>query len=245
MNTTYEAFRESQQTFRSSDGKIRFIDKGTGSVILLLHGIPTSAWLYRNIINKLVEGGNRVIAPDMLGFGNSDNPQGYEIYSQEAHANRILELMDSINVKQWTHVMHDAGGLWTWELIKRAPGRIENLVVLNTIIYKEGFNPPVKMKKGAFARVSMWMYRNRITTQILLNSLLKMGLSKNNLTKQDIKGYKKPLLEGKTNAMYYFFTQTCNQFPDYSSVFKNLNIPVMVIWGKHDNMLKWAPQKKK
>jgi len=136
-----DEFRTKQKTFKSSDGKIKFIDEGIGEVILLLHGIPTSSWLYRKMINDLVEKGHRVIIPDMLGFGNSDSPNGYEIYSSKEHSKRLIELMDSLKIKTWNHVMHDAGGLWTWELIKYNPNRIHKLIILNTIILQDGFFP--------------------------------------------------------------------------------------------------------
>lgn len=47
MLPTYADFRASHETFKSDDGKIKFIDKGEGEVIVLLHGVPTSGWLYR------------------------------------------------------------------------------------------------------------------------------------------------------------------------------------------------------
>ena len=51
---TYSKFRKSQKSFLSTDGTIKYIDKGKGKVILLLHGIPTSSWLYRKMIDGLV-----------------------------------------------------------------------------------------------------------------------------------------------------------------------------------------------
>lgn len=57
------------------------------------------------------------------------------------------------------------------------------------------------------------------------------------------KGYKRPLKEGKTRGMYYFFSNTCHELPDYSPLLKEkIDIPVTVIWGKHDEMLQWVPQ---
>ena len=240
---TYANFSKNQKSFSSKDGQIKYIDKGEGKVILLLHGVPTSSWLYRKMIDGLVEDGYRIIAPDMLGFGNSDNPKGYEIYSAEQHGKRILELMDALKIDKWSHVTHDAGGLWTWEMLKLNKDKVENLILLNTIIYKEGFNPPIRMKKGFFAKTSMWMYRNGITTNLLLNGLFKSGLKENNLTKTEIEGYKKPLRNGKTKAMYYFFSKTCNDLPNNDNLIKTLKMPVSVIWGKHDTMLQIEPQK--
>lgn len=240
---TYERFRESQKSFTTPEGNIAYIDKGQGPVILLLHGIPTSGWLYRKMIDPLVDGGYRVIAPDMLGFGSSDSPDGYDIYSEEMHKERLLALMNHLKIESWTHVMHDAGGLWTWYLLDSNPEKVDKLVILNTIILEDGFKPPIRFRKGFFAKAAMWGYHNGITTNSMLKGLFKEGLKENNLNKEDIKGYKIPLKEGKTKAMYYFFTQTCNELPDYRPLIQNLDIPATVIWGKDDVFLKWLPQK--
>ena len=241
----YTDFRSSQKSYQSSDGRINYIDEGEGPVILLLHGVPSSSWLYRKMIPELVASGYRVIAPDMLGFGASDNPKGYEIYSPSNHAKRLLGLMKSLKLESWSHVMHDAGGLWTWELLKLEPQCIDHLIVLNTIIYEEGFNPPVRMKPGGFAKFSMWLYRNGVTTNLMLNQLFKSALNKNDLTKEEFQGYKTPLREGKTRGMYQFFTTTCSSFQGYDGELNLQETPVSVIWGENDNMLKWEPQKDK
>lgn len=82
---TYSDFRASQKSFSSKDGVLKYIDKGQGDVLLLLHGVPTFSWLYRKMINELAQN-YRVIATDMLGFGSSDSPKGYDIYSEDHHA---------------------------------------------------------------------------------------------------------------------------------------------------------------
>lgn len=239
---TYAQFKIQQKQFNTKDGNIHYIDKGKGEVILLLHGVPTSGWLYRYMIEELSKN-YRVIVPDMLGFGSSDSPKGYDVYNETNHASRLLELMDSLNIENWTHVMHDAGGLWTWELFFKSPNRIKNLIVLNTIIYEDGFNPPIRFKPGFFAKTAMWSYRNGITTNMMLKGLFKSGMTENTLNKTDVEGYKKPMKDGKTRAMYYFFSKTCNQLTDYKSIIKKIDIPVAVIWGKNDDFLKWNPQK--
>ncbi len=239
---TYDDFRANQKSFSSREGIIKYIDRGEGPVILLLHGVPTSGWLYRKMIDPIVDKGYRVIAPDMLGFGNSESPKGYKIYSESSHAERLIALMDHLKIESWTHVMHDAGGLWTWELIKRQPERVKNLIVLNTIIYEEGFKPPVRFMPGFIARATMWVYRNGITTNSMLKGLFNEGMTVNTLNQEDIEGYKRPLKEGKTRAMYYFFTRTCNALPDYQEMIQKFEVPAMVVWGKNDSFLKWSPQ---
>ncbi len=239
-----QEFRARQKTFLSSNGKIKFIDEGEGEVILLIHGIPTSSWLYRKMIKGLVANNYRIIAPDMLGFGDSDSPDGYRIYSSKEHSKRIIELMDSLEIKTWNHLMHDAGGLWTWELIKNNPERVIKLIMLNTLVLEEGFFPPMKMKEGILAKFILSLYHKKITSTFLLKMLFKNGLMNNKLSKSEFKGYQKSLLEGKTKGMYYFFTQLSKPFPNYEEVLKQLKIPILVIWGKYDKILKWESQKK-
>ena len=232
----YIQFRELQEYFESSNGSIKYIDKGRGPVLLLLHGVPTSSWLYRKMIDELSVQ-YRVIAPDMLGFGSSDSPLGYDIYEPKEHAKRILELMDFLRIKSWNHVFHDAGGLWTWELLRLSPDRIEKLIILNSVIYEDGFKPPIRFKKGLLAKFIMRMYSSKLTNGMLLKGLFNNSLVKNNLTKEDLIGYKKPMLEGKTEAMYQFFSKTCNDLPNYHDLIKSLSMPKLLIWGKYDEFL--------
>lgn len=235
--TTYKEFTKTQKKFKTIDGKIAYVDKGSGPVLLLLHGVPTSSWLYRNMVDELVAGGYRVIVPDMLGFGKSDSPKGYDLYHPEAHAQRLIALMDHLKIDRWTQVFHDAGGLWTWELMKVAPERIDKLIILNTIIYPKGFQPPIRFKRGFFAKFVMSLYSNGISTDAMLKQLFKDGLLEKKLTKVSYQGYKKPLLAGQTKAMYTFFSSTCNNLPDYSDVIQAIDKPILLIWGKYDEFL--------
>ena len=240
---TYSQFRNEQKSFLSSHGTLKYIDIGQGDVLVLLHGVPTSGWLYRKMMYGLAEH-YRIIVPDMLGFGASDSPKGYDIYAPFEHANRLLELMNYLKIDSWNHVFHDAGGLWTWELLKKEPLKIKTLTILNTIVFEEGFRPPIRFKKGFFARFIMWLYSNGISTNIMLKGLFKTGLINSKImTKIDVEGYKKPLTEGKTKAMYHFFSNTCNNLPNYSNVMSNLKIPKQIIWGQKDEFLVFKDMK--
>jgi len=64
----------------------------------------------------------------------------------------------------------------------------------------------MRFKKGIIVKTAMWAYRNGVTTNLMLSELFKSGLTKNNLSKATLEGYKTPFLEGKTKAMYYFYT---------------------------------------
>lgn len=241
---TYNEFSKNLQFFNSSDGKLAYFDRGTGPVILLMHGVPTSSWLYRKMIPGLLQNGYRVIAPDMLGFGGSEKPEGYEIYSDENMAKRTLALMDHLKIDTWAQVFHDGGGLWTWNMIKQDPNRINQLFILNTIVYEDGFKPPMRMERGKVAGVFARMYSSRAGQKIVLDQTFKQGVDKGEVVSKDmLKGYKKPFLKDGHGGIYYFFTQTCNLIEDFTDLHKSLDIPTTVIWGKNDVMLVWEKMK--
>ena len=172
-STTYEDHIGRLKYFDAPDGKLAYVDEGNGPVVLLVHGVPTSSWLYRKIIPQLTNNGLRVIAPDLLGYGQSDKPEGYDIYDEVEQGARLLLLMKHIGVQRWTHVCHDAGGLWTWEMLHRDKKGVEKLVLLNTIIYESGFHPPIRFEPGLKAKMYSKLYENALTGPLMAKATLK------------------------------------------------------------------------
>ena len=236
----YDNYRAQLKTFPSVDGDMAYLDQGSGPVILLVHGVPTSSWLYRSISTQLVDQGYRVIAPDMLGYGASAKPKGYDIYNEANTGRRLSELMQHLAIDRWTQVFHDGGGLWTWEMLKLDASRVERLIMLNTIVYQPGFKPPLKFEKGLIAKLYTKLYCSPLGQPLLVNGTFKNGIkNKAVINKEMLAGYKKPLRQKGHRALYYFFTQTCREIPDYTTLHQSLNIPLHVIWGQHDDMLVW------
>ncbi|MHA2497754.1 MAG: alpha/beta fold hydrolase [Candidatus Hodarchaeales archaeon] len=75
--------------------RIHYIDEGEGDVILCLHGEPTWAYLYRKMIPILTKVGNRVIAPDFIGFGRSDKFTEMSEYTFQMHYDTMLGISNS------------------------------------------------------------------------------------------------------------------------------------------------------
>lgn len=98
----------SSQWFESSAGRIHYVDEGHGTPILLCHGNATWSFLYREIICQL-RGHFRCIAPDYLGFGLSDRPDGFG-YTIEEHAKVVGELVDHLQLDSFLTMGHDWGG---------------------------------------------------------------------------------------------------------------------------------------
>ena len=87
--------------------RMHYIEQGSGDPILLLHGNPTSSYLWRNVIPHLSPLG-RVIAPDLIGYGKSDKPD-YIQYSWFDQVRYIEEFIRVMRLKNITLVLHDHG----------------------------------------------------------------------------------------------------------------------------------------
>lgn len=88
--------------------KMHYIESGEGDPIVFLHGIPTSCYVWRNIIPYVANLG-RCIAPDLIGFGQSDKPDIQ--YSISDHINYINHFIDALKLKRITFVMHGWGSI--------------------------------------------------------------------------------------------------------------------------------------
>ena len=236
----YTSFKTQLKYYNHQHGRLAYFDGGRGKCILLLHGVPTSSWLYRKIIPSLLEDGYRVVAPDMLGYGASDKPKGYEVYSSENMGKRILALMQYLKIDRWSHVFHDGGGLWTWAMLEQDRTKVDKLMMLNTIVYQEGFCPPIKFEQGIIARLYSRLYSSKMGQNFVLNPTFKNGVeNKGVINVSMLEGYKLPLLNHGHHPMYYFFTQTCRKIEDYSLLHRSLDVPLCVIWGESDDVLVW------
>jgi haloalkane dehalogenase len=118
--------------YAEQDGlRMHFVDEGEGSPVLLLHGEPTWAFLYRKII-PIVSGSARAIAPDYFGFGRSDKPTRVEDYSYDFHYGSIERLAELLDLRDTTVVVQDWGGPIGLRLAVEHPDRVARLVILNT-----------------------------------------------------------------------------------------------------------------
>jgi haloalkane dehalogenase len=113
---------------------LHYVDEGPreGEPVVMLHGEPTWAYLYRRFIPPLVEAGYRAIAYDQLGFGRSDKPDDLAAYSLERHIRHLGALLDRLELERVTLVVHDWGGPIGLGWAVDHPERIHRLVIFNT-----------------------------------------------------------------------------------------------------------------
>jgi haloalkane dehalogenase len=220
-------------------GEIAYVESGPrdGKVILLLHGVPTSSWLYRKVIPLLAAQGFRVIAPDLLGWGASDKPANLEEYSFERQAGRIKSLLQALGIERATFVVHDLGGPWTWEIAKRWPDLIERLVILNTTAYRDGITPPtaIKLVGGPIGPAMLAVMRSRIAGRTMIGDFIRQFVGHpERISREIVEGYWTSLNEG-TQAflqMARSFGDFYTRLPEWGSAVDRLTIPAMIIWGE-------------
>ncbi|WP_339675568.1 alpha/beta hydrolase [uncultured Zhongshania sp.] len=108
------------------------IDAGAGdNVVLLLHGQPDTASVWRYQIDALVKAGYRVIAPDMIGYGQTDKPQETARYQGELIIGDMVALLDALELKQVDVIGHDWGAFVSWELVLNLPERFRRHVAVS------------------------------------------------------------------------------------------------------------------
>lgn len=121
--------------------RMHYVDEGSGPVILMLHGEPTWAYLYRKMIRPLAKGA-RVVVPDLIGFGRSDKPTDRAWYTYDRHVESIAQLIARLDLSDITLVVQDWGGPIGLRVAVEKKDRFAHLVILNTGIFRPGPNWP-------------------------------------------------------------------------------------------------------
>lgn len=159
--------------FDSSQGRVHYIDEGSGPPLLLCHGNPTWSFLYRDVIVGL-RNRFRCIAPDYLGFGLSERPTGYG-YTVQEHARIVGELVDFLDLDGYLSMGQDWGGPVTMAVDTVRADRVRGVVLGNT-----WFWPADTLRMKAFSRVmsSRVMQRAILNRNFFVERLIPVGTSR-------------------------------------------------------------------
>ncbi|MFQ5645803.1 MAG: alpha/beta fold hydrolase [bacterium] len=113
--------------------KYHYLDEGAGECLVMLHGNPTWSFYYRNLILGLRDR-YRLVAPDHIGCGLSDKPGQYD-YRLSRHIDNLELLINKLQLKKVTLVMHDWGGAIGMGWAVRHPESVKRLVIFNTAAF--------------------------------------------------------------------------------------------------------------
>ena len=143
-------------------------EQGRGGAVVLLHGVPSSSFLYRKVIPVLADQGLRPMAFDFPGLGLAERPEDFD-YSWSGLARWMGEAIDALGIERCHLVVHDIGGPIGFEWAIRNPERVLSLTVLNTMLDVATFRRPWTMRPFAvrgLGRVWLGLLNRQVMAQL-------------------------------------------------------------------------------
>ena len=194
--------------------RLHYVDEGPrdGPVVLLMHGEPSWAYLYRGIIPALTARGCRVVAPDLIGFGRSDKPASRDDYTYERHVDWMSQWLARMALSDVTLFCQDWGGLIGLRLVAAFPDRFAGVVAGNTGLpvgtgWTEGFKA--------------WLDFSQSVPQMPIGFIVNGG-SARNLTDAEVAAYDAPFPDESYKEGARQFPKLVPVTPEHASVAENL-----------------------
>jgi len=136
------AFPYQKQRRRIFGSEMAYVDVGEGDPIVLLHGNPTSSYLWRNVLPHLLPLG-RCIAPDLIGMGDSDklSDSGPGSYRFVEHRRYLDALLEALDVREGvTLVVHDWGSALGFDWANRHRDSVKGIAYMEAIVRPQGWD---------------------------------------------------------------------------------------------------------
>ena len=213
---------------------MHYVDEGHGAPVLLLHGEPTSSFLWRNIVPQLP---GRKVAPDLIGFGGSDKPEDVGWYSYDRHVDSVARLVEELDLRGLTLVVHDWGGPIGLRVAVENPERVERVVLLNTGI--GGGRPPSET----------WLRFREVVREVGgaldIGRLVEAGTARG-LPDYVREAYDAPFPTPESKAGVLAFPELVPTDPDHPNTGPMNRVleamtkwekPTLVVWGAEDTVL--------
>ena len=177
--------------------KLAYVETGSGDPVVLLHGNPTSSYLWRNVIPHLEERW-RCIAPDLIGMGDSDKlePSGPDRYTFVEHRRYLDALLEALGVTEnVTLVIHDWGSALGFDWANRHRGAMTGIAYMEAILMPLTWEQWPEAARGVFqgfrspAGEAMVLENNVFVERVLPGSVLRK------LDEKEMEIYRRPFRE--------------------------------------------------
>jgi pimeloyl-ACP methyl ester carboxylesterase len=218
-------------------------DPGSPALVLL-HGFPTSSHMFRNLIPALADT-YRVIAPDMIGFGQSAMPRVDEFdYTFDALTDVTAGLLEQLGVDRFAVYAQDYGAPIAWRLATRHPQRITAIITQNGNGYTDGFvkafwdglfayaeNPTPEneapLRAALTLELTRWQYLN--------------GVADPSLVSPDSWTIDQALLDRPGNdaiqlTLFRNYPTNVALYPQVQQYFRDSQVPLLAVWGVNDEI---------
>ncbi len=180
--------------------RMHYVDEGPkdAPVALLMHGMPTWSYLYRNMIPQLRAAGYRCVAPDHIGFGRSDKVTDPDWYNIARHTANITRLVTHLDLNNITLFVQDWGGPTGLAQYATMPERFSRLVIMNTWLHHAEY----EYSPG----IQNWITQN-----------LPGGIFRDNVPSKTNWGTLMAISSGRISAADSLYVELGGGTPDYNS----------------------------
>lgn len=227
-----------ERRLRIGESEHRWLERGDGLPVVLVHGIPTSPELWRHVL-PLVDGA-RLLAWEMPGYGQSWHVAAGRDISVGAQADRLLAWMRALDVERAVMVGHDLGGGVVQIAAARAPERCAGIVLTNAISYDSWPIPEVKAMRAAGPVIER-LPRPLLRAQLGL--LVRMGHDDHDRARESLDvhwpGYDHP--EGAKALVRQMRSLDPRDTQAVASTLPTLGVPAALVWGAEDRFQKLDP----
>lgn len=214
--------------------RLHYLEQGSGEPVLLLHGWPTSSYLWREIVGPLGER-NRAIALDLPGFGGSDKPPDIS-YSFRFYERILTGFLDQLGVGRVGLAVHDLGGPLGLYWAAQHPQRLSRLALLNTLVYAR----PSWAVIAFVAATRLPGARSWLTSPAGLRWTMRHGVhDKEHLSEETIRAYQEPFASGDARrALRRAGTRLhLGGFREIERWLPTIEVPVRIVYGERDRIL--------
>lgn len=229
----YPAATPFHTSYRMIDGsRLRIIDSGKGTPVVLIHGFGASLYAWRHTLPALSAAGYRVIAFDNRGFGFSDKPA--HGYSTTDYARLAVAVLDSLHISSAVLVGHSMGGAIAAEVALAHPDRVRGLVLIDAAGYGMRFPGLLKIARWPFVGAIATAFRSRWITARIVRSTYA---DPSNLSDADVDQYYAPVPDPDFGRALRGVLREF-RFDSLGGRLGALQTPTLVVWGEAD---RWIP----
>ncbi|AOS64635.1 alpha/beta fold hydrolase [Actinoalloteichus hymeniacidonis] len=212
--------------------------------VVLLHGYPTSSHMFRELIPALADR-YHVIAPDLLGFGQSDAPSVDEFdYSFDALADVTAELLDTLGITKFAMYVQDYGAPIGWRLALNAPERITAIISQSGNAYEAGFVEPFWAPIWAYAADPSPSNEAALRGALGLDAIRWQylhGVADPSLVSPDTWTHDHALIQRPGNdaiqlRLFRDYITNVAGYPRLHEYFRESQVPLLAVWGANDEI---------